>query len=341
MDLEKVKFLIGEGQAAMSKGNWDAASKALTKAEGLLKKMKLDTEGKDAFAEVLKMKSFADARRGQHRIAISAAQKALALSKSTGDMENEADALRMLGYICWIEGDFQKASDFYDEALIKARECGANALVGKVKVELGNIAVDLSQFDEAKEIFMEAAKILRAEKQLSEVARAYNNIGFTFMLQKKYREAVSALKMAMDIADQAGDARLKAMAALNTAECFVMLGSPEVAFELLGPVTDTMIEFDDKAGIASAYRVYGMAYTIAKEWPKAESYFRKAFGLVKICGVTEMEGALNRELGHMYLAKGNKEMARAKLSLALETYKKLNSPRKCDEVQELLMKVDA
>ena len=337
MDLDQVKILIAKGEAQINKGSWAAASKDLTKAKAALDRMKLDIDGKKILSEVLQKMAFADTRRGQYRTAVQAAERSLEISHSIEDLEGEAESLRTLGYISWLKGDLPKASDLFDEALVKARECGANVLIGKIKIEQGNVIASQWQYEEAKDHYIEATKILKFEKALPELSRAYNNLGFMLQLQKKYKDAIIALRTAMDIANKAGDIRMKNMAAINAAECFVMLGSPEVAAEMIGPVIDAMVEFDDKAGIASAYRIYGMIYTATKQWPKAETYFRKAYALVKVSGNPEMEGAICREYGRMFIAKGDKERARVKLSEALEIYKKLGVDPKAAEVKQLLV----
>ena len=336
MDLDQIKQLIAKGQAHFNKGKWAEASKDLTKARAALDRMDLDIDGKKVLSEVLQLKAFAETRRGQYRTAILDAERSLEISHTIGDKEGEAEALCGLGHIHWLKSDLPKASDLFDQALVKARECAINVLIGKIRIEQGNVRASLLEYEEAKALYLEAAKILKVEKALSEHARAYNNLGFVLLLQKRYQEAVTALKTAMELADQAGDARLKNMAALNAAECFVMLGDQEVAAEMVGPVTEAMLEYDDKAGIASAYRIHGMIYTVMRQWPKAEGYFRKAYAIVKLSGNPEMEGAISREYGRMFIAKGDKERARVKLSEALEIYKKIGVKDKAADVQQIL-----
>jgi tetratricopeptide (TPR) repeat protein len=336
MDIDEVKQLLAKGQALFNKGKWAEACKELSKAKSALERMKLDSDGKTILSQVLQLKAFAETRRGQYRIAIQAAERSLEISRSVGDQEGEADALRTLGYIHWLKGDLSVASDLLDDALVKAKECNANVLIGKIKIEQGNVIATRWQYDEAMDLYREAAKILKHENSLPDLSRAYNNLGFMLLRQKKHKEAITALKTAMDLADQSGDVRIKNMAAINAAECFVMLGSLDVATEMLGPATDAMIEFDDKAGIASTYRLYGMIYTMTKKWPKAETYFRKACALVKVVGNPEMEGAISKEYGRMFIEKGDKERARVKLSEAFEIFKKLGVKDKAAEVQQIL-----
>lgn len=336
MDIDEVKQLLAKGRALFDKGKWVEACKELAQAKTSLEKMHLDADGKTILSEVLQLKAFAEARRGQYRIAIQAAERSVELSRTVGDQEGEAEALRTLGYIHWLKGDLSAASDFYDDALVKAKDCEANVLIGKIKIEQGNVIAAQWQFDEANELYREAAKILKHENSLPDLSRAYNNLGYTLLLQKKHQEAVSILKTAMDLADKCGDIRVKNMAAINAAECFVVLGNPEIASEMLGPVTAAMQEFDDKAGIASAYRIYGRIFTVEKKWPKAETYFRKAYAIVKVFGNTETVGAVCKDHGQMLLEKGDKERARVKLSEAYEIFKKLGVKDKAADVQQIL-----
>ena len=337
MDMDQVKLLMAQGQSHFNKGNWDAASKDLSKAQSLLEKAVLDTDGKETLVAVLLLKSFAESRRGRYRHALQAAERAIEISRSIGDHEGEIEGMRKLGNVYWLKGDFHKASEHYDAALVKARECGANTLVGKIKIDQGTVLGALQQYDDAGALFLEAAKILKNEKELVEVARALNNLGFMYILQKKYRDALGVLKNAMDISEQVGDARMKGMTAINIAEALVYLGNHKLAADLIGPAIDSMTECDDKVGIASAYRINGMIHSLAKEWPKAETNFRRALAIMKVSGVAEMEALILKDHGRMLIAKGDKERARAKLSEAYSVYKKLGVKDKAQDVQQLLM----
>ena len=336
MDLEQVQQVVAKGQAHFNAGKWAAASKEFTWARDALDRMKLDASGKKVLSEVLQMKAYADARRGQFRTAIMTAERALEISRSIGALEGEAEALHRLGYIHWHKGDLAKATGFFEMALVKAKACGAKVLIGKITLEQGNVEAAFWRYEGALELYLKAAEILKAENEIQDRSRAYNNMGYTMLLQKRFNEAIEAFRTAMELADKAGDARIRSMAALNIAECYVHLGNTDMAIDMMGPVTEAMLDFDDKAGIASAYRVYGMIYTATKHWPKAETYFRRAYALVKVSGVAEMEGAISREYGRMFLAKGDMERAHVKLNEALKVYKKLGVKDKVADVKHLL-----
>jgi tetratricopeptide (TPR) repeat protein len=140
----------------------------------------------------------------------------------------------------------------------------------------------------------------------------------------------------MEVSDRAGNARIRTVASLGLAESHLYLGNLDMAEELLSTALKTLIEFDDKAAIASAYRTYGLLYTSKKDWPKAESNFRKALALMKVTDQKDTVGTVLKALGVMYLTKGDKALAKAKLTEALEVFKEIGILFEVTNVERLL-----
>jgi len=334
--MDQIKQLIIEAKAEISKGNWGTTSKILAKAKTLLERSVLDTKGKETLTEVLVLKATADGRRGQYRYAIADAQKATLIARSINNLEWEAEALRSLGHTHWVKSDIPEAIKFFDEALKKAKASGAKALIGKIKIDLGNICAVQGQFEESRLCFLEALRILKTTEALPELARCHNNLGYSLLNMKQYKDALPAFKEAMEFSDKAGNARIRTVALLGLAEGHIYLGNIAMAEELLSTALKPLIEFDDKAAIASAYRTYGLLYTIKKDWPKAEANFRRALALMKVTDQKDTVGTILKALGVMYMAKGDKASARAKLTEALEVFKKIGISYEVVNVERLL-----
>jgi tetratricopeptide (TPR) repeat protein len=336
MDMDQIKQLLIEAKAEMSKGNWGTTSKVLAKAKTLLERSVLDTKAKETLTEVLVLKATADGRRGQYRHGIADAQKAVDIARSLKSPEWEAEALRALGHIHWVKSDIPGAEKFLDEALIKAKDSQVKALIGKIKIDLGNICAVQGQFPQSRLCFLEALRILKNTEALHELARCHNNLGYTLLNMKQYKDALPAFKQAMEVSDKAGNARIRTVALLGLAEGHIYLGNLDMAEELLSTALKPLIEFDDKAAIASAYRTYGLLYTSKKDWPKAEANFRKALGIMKVTDQKDTVGTILKALGVMYMAKGDKASATTKLTEAREVFKEIGISYEVVNVERLL-----
>lgn len=336
MDMDQIKELLFEAKGEMAKGHWGSTSKSLAKVKSLLERSVLDTKGKETLMEVLILKATADGRRGQYRHAIADAQQAADIARSLNSLEGEAEALRALGHVHWVKSDIPEAVKFLDEALKKAKESKVNALIGKIKIDLGNICAVQGQFPQSRLFFLDALRILKTTDAPHELARCHNNLGYTLLNMKQYKDALPAFKEAMEISDKAGNARIRTVALLGLAEGHIYLGNLDMAEELLSTALGPLIEFDDKAAIASAYRTYGLLYTSKKDWPKAEANFRKALGLMKVTEQKDTVATILKALGVMYMAKGDKASAKAKLTEAREVFKEIGITYEVVNVERLL-----
>ena len=336
MDISEAVDLLAKGKAGIARGDWDGSSKLLAKAKSLLERSKLDDEGRKVLLDVLKLKSHSDTRRGQTRLALQCLTEALELSRSLGDLENEAELTRRLGHLTWIHGGRAKASKYFQEAQLKAKKAGAQLVLGRILIDLGNMSVGIGDHDESIKRYKEAERILLGIGDISELPRLYNNLGTAYISRAQYKEAVEMLKKGLAAATRSGNALIGAMVQLNSAECHLYLGEFELAKSLLEAGTKTMEEFDDKPGLVSSYRIHGLMYTELKDWPKAETFFRKALALVKVSDFTETEGTINYEYGKMFLAKGDKGRAKEKLEAALSIFTKLGIPQARDDAEAAL-----
>ena len=105
--------LIKDAETILSEGNWEAASKILVRVISQIGEDPKDKGSKKVLSQALRLKAFADSRRGEHKAAIHGAKKAMNLSKEIEDLEGEADALRRLGYIYWQKADYPLPSIYH------------------------------------------------------------------------------------------------------------------------------------------------------------------------------------------------------------------------------------
>ena len=318
--MEQTDTLIGQGEGEIKKGLWDSGSKLFGQVIDILEGTDMDDAAKRKMSKVLRLKAFADSRKGDYKAAVQCATRALDISRSISDQEGEADALRRLGYIHWQRSDYPMSMEFYNNALEKAEACCASLLVGRTKIELGNVFNSMREGPKAVRAYLDAADILKKEKDLNELARTYSNLGSCYLNMKKFEDAIEVLKMSMSVAEEAGDITVRCWASFNLAECLVKMGRPEDSFQYLDPIIPIFEKSDDRVGMAVTYLNYGMAHAALQQWERAEGSYNRSMKIVKELAMPSLEGEIYEELGKMYLAMGETERAKEKLAQALEIY---------------------
>jgi tetratricopeptide (TPR) repeat protein len=333
--------LIKGVELLLKEGKWDQASRILARAIEQLGRAPTEEKDKKLLAEALRLKAFADSRRGEHTKAVFEAKKAMNISRAIGDLEGEADALRRLGYVHWQKADHQLAQEFYVAALDKAERCGAKRLLGLTKIELGNNYGSMGDLPKAKRVFLDAIKVLEGENELAEVGRAYNNLGATHKVYRTYKEAVQYLEKAIEVNREAGSITTMGWATFNMAECMARLGRAKEALVYLDSAKKILAEVDDKVGLATTFMIYGIVHTALEQWDLAMGSFDKAIKLEKRLQMPSLEAEILQERGRMYAAKGEREKAVEDLRMAMDLFTSHEQPKDAEYVKDLLDQLGA
>jgi tetratricopeptide (TPR) repeat protein len=332
--------LIKDAEIILSEGNWDAASKILGRVIVSIGEDPKDTASKKLLSQALRLKAFADSRRGEHKDAILGAKRAMNISKAIEDLEGEADALRRLGYIHWQKADYTMALEFYNSALEKANAAGARKLVGRTKIEVANTYDSMGNTKMSLRVYKDAIEILEKEKDQHELARALNNMGSALMHDKKLNEALGYLTRCITVCDTSGNLIMKGWAANNMAECHIQLGKPKAALPFLKMADRIMKDTDDKVGLAITYMNYGMTYTALKDWGPAMVSFERAETTEGRLQMPALRAEIFREHGKLLSAMKETDKACHYFEKSFELFKDQNRDKDATEVKALLSKID-
>jgi len=334
--MDRVSALIEKGGDLLREGLLEKAARSLSEAIDIVEGRSGKAQDKRTLAEALRLRAYCRSRLGEFTEAARDAKRAMDISKGLSDLEGEADALRRLGYLHWQKADYIMAMEFYNAALEKASICGANHLLGKIKIEIGNVHTYKQEFVEAERLYLDAERILRAEKDYDELARLYNNIGALYLNSERYEDAIKVLKQCAACGKKAGDNTIQGWANFNIAEGLRKLGRPKDAIPHLQTALDILRRCGDKAGIASTHLNYGLALAATGDWDGARDHFNRALRMERTMGMPATEGEALREIGKAYMKKGDKDLARSHLEKALKVYEEADLEKEAEEVRKLL-----
>ncbi len=166
------------------------------------------------------------------------------------DPEN-IPALVALGRICRGRGDYNSAKYYFDKAL------AIDADDPEVMTELAITYDVMGQMNLAEPLYQKVR--LLKENQ----AASYNNIGYNYLLQEKYQEAIKTLNHALNL--QPANERTRN----NLAAAYALSGKEQKALHIL----------ETTVGKAAAYNNLGYIYITQGEWAKAEKALKRALEL--------------------------------------------------------------
>ena len=144
--------------------------------------------------------------RGLYTDAYTCYAKALECDRMTGDQRAMAATLGNLGNICAVSGRRDSAQTYYQEVLELQKILGDEKGIGTTLGNLGN---------------------------QGGVADAWRMIGRTFLLQKRYDDAIACCQTSQSIAERARDELRTGGARYVLAQCYEETGRLQEAADLL------------------------------------------------------------------------------------------------------------
>lgn len=214
------KLLARQGSFCQHQGFYQQAIAALERSLAIFERLAIPSE------QVFCLLNLANAIRhqGQNDKAEQLAQKALAISKQTGDRRGIAQSLQIAGLLHYWSGDLKQTEALFEESLARGRELGDQRLIMAPLNSLGDAACHHGDYVKARGIFEECLALSRDLDDQFNVAIHLNNLGTVYHLLEQYPEARSFYQESLAICRQIGDQNGQAIALSNLGEIAYTLG---------------------------------------------------------------------------------------------------------------------
>jgi tetratricopeptide (TPR) repeat protein len=235
-------------------------------------------------------------------------EQALALFRDLGDRQGEvdalnnlggvadpADALNNLGSVADSQGNYAEVREYYEQALVLARELNywqgeANALIG-----LGNFALNQGNYAAAIEYYEQALALARELGDREDEANALGGLGQVAEGQRKYAEALEYHEQALALFRDLGERR----------------------------------------GEANALGNLGIVAFHQGNYADAVAYFEQALALFRDLGNTRLVAMFSWLLGLIYEAQGDLERAIPLMQNSIDFYAAIEHPRAAGDANRL------
>jgi tetratricopeptide (TPR) repeat protein len=308
--------LSKEGEEAFTKGDWANASRLYDE----IIKASLEISDERFLAVAHYRKGYADLRRADYEESVRHFMVALNISTAIDDISLATDILRGLGTVHWQTGTYDMSAEYFKEAMVRAAELGNGVLLGKVKIEYGNLLNFKGELELAIKEYKEAIVYLAEGKDGAEESRAHNNLGDALFRLERYKEAIEEFKTAIHLGEDACHFSRVAWARGNMALALIELGQVALARDNMIMAKDYMERIGDRVGLGDIHEAMGLAFMMDGRFNLAEEELKAGLGVAMELDIPDRKAIAERNLGRFYVKIGEKDKARLHLNRAMEHF---------------------
>jgi tetratricopeptide (TPR) repeat protein len=272
---------------------------------------------------------------GQYEPATDHFQQALDLYRQTGDPAGQARALGNLGVVEERLGFYQLATDHHEQAVQLFRQTGDRTGEARALSNLGIVESRLCHYEPATERFQQAVDLCRQTGDRVGEANALNNLGDLERRMGRYESSAEHFQQTLDLCRQLGNRTFEAYVLDGLGTLYTHLEQPTEAIEHHQRALAVFRETGDRDGEAGALNGLGEAARATGRFADALTHHAAAHTVAADTGDRNQQARAHTGLGLAHHALGDTDRAREHYRHALTLYIELGMPE-ADEIREHL-----
>lgn len=277
----------------------------------------------------------AHGRLGHHDEAEHWAAAALEVARARGDRHAELRALNYRGAIALERGAAEDAERWFSAALELCRETPSPAAAARSLNNLGIIAHLRGELESALATYQLALAAYQQAGHVRGMAETQHNIAISRLKLRDTRGAVSAADQAVRLARQVKDERLTTQALVGRAELHLSSGDTALAAAELERAATSYERLQHPVGLAEVWRLQAGVARTRGDVPEAVSLLRRAADLARTSSAHTL-AEIERDLGGVLEAHGDRAAARAARERAVALYQGLGATKAAQQLATLI-----
>ena len=213
------------------------------------------------------------------------------------------------GGLSRLQGDTEKAKQYYEESLALSREQDNKLRIIECLNDLGIMENNQGNYEQAKKFCEESLALRREAGDKIGISRSLNNFGLIEFNLGNYEQAQKFFKESISIKRELGDKRGISNTLSNMGNIAVNQGDYEGARKFLGESLLLRRELGDKNGIAGSLNSLGLLSYNQGNYEKANSFFEESLILRRELGDKSGIAVSIHNLGLLEFNKGNYVLA--------------------------------
>ncbi len=160
------------------------------------------------------------------------------IARTIGEQLGEESSLANLGTAYYSLGQYQLATDYYQQSLEIARKIGSYSGVANALTNLGDTYSSLGELQLAIEYYQQSLEIARKIGDRWDESTALNNLGNTYGSLGQYQQALEFHQQALAIAEVLGDTGHREKVLGEITQIFTQIGEFERALAIAQVIQD-------------------------------------------------------------------------------------------------------
>jgi CHAT domain-containing protein/Tfp pilus assembly protein PilF len=238
--------------------------------------------------------------RGEYRKALNNFEQALVIVREIGNRQGEGAILSQIGLIYRKVGKYTKALDYYQKSLAISTQIGDKPMEATTLNNIGNVYLSLGKHPKALDYFQQALAILKQINYKAAEGTTLNNIGLVHNNLGEYPKALGYSQQALAIHKQVGNKREEAITFNTIGFIHNSLGEYPKALDYFQQSLTIFKKVGYKPAEGTILNNIGGVYKSLGEYPKALDYFQQSLAIHKQVGNKPMEGTALNNIGEVY-----------------------------------------
>ncbi len=238
-------------------------------------------------------------------------EMALLYSRHAGKGElQSAHVNEWLGEVRVRNGEFDKATELFEEALGMYRSIKDSTAMGRVNNWLGAITSYQGDYLGASQFHYNALNIYESLKDSSGVISSLREIGGAFLLQQKYNEAIELFMIALRYHERQKDTIGIAVMYSSLGDAYHQTGKYEESRVAMQKALDLYVQTGYETGIAEGYNNLAISAMSNGEFDLAKTWLQNALDLGDSIGDIRQRPVVMYNLGICFMETGKPAIAR-------------------------------
>ncbi len=257
---------------------------------------------------------------------IRCSENGLALAEEMNDHLAQSYFLNFLGLVNQITGNYNKALEYYRQAL--QNDEIKNDLPGKATDlnNIGSIYLTKGEYDLATNTYKEALQIAERMQDFQGMIATLNNLGRIKEIKGELDLALRNYQKAMRITEEIGYLSRKTTLLNNIGRIYGIQNDFDIALQQYDEALQISDQLGDLYGKIILLNNIGRIYDEYHDYDKAFQYYTEALELSEQLGDLSKKAGCINNIGSLYLAQGKSDKALEKYQEALNIEERLGDP---------------
>jgi tetratricopeptide (TPR) repeat protein len=229
--------------------------------------------------------------------AIDFYNQALELSRKCVDLGGEATSLEGLGNTYFSLGYCQQAIQFHHQALEIARRIGDSDSEATSLINLGNAYDSLGQHQQSIQFYHQSLEIARKIGDLGSESASFNNLGNSYYSLGQYQQAIQFYDQSLEIARKIGDYNTEASSLNNLGSTYDSLKQYQQAIQFYQQSLEITRRIGNRNGEKSSLVNLGNSYYSLGQYQQAVQFYQQSLEIARAIGDSDGEAGSLNNLG--------------------------------------------